>query len=274
MKLYLVLGSALWLVACASLPPTPPASAPTDTATANEDNPNAGRYDHEQDFTPKAIEDVLTLPEPTPKDEPRSVLGNPKSYKVLGKTYEVMTDARNYKERGKASWYGMKFHGHRTSNGEKYDVYQFTAAHKTLPLPSYVKVTRVDTGKSVIVRVNDRGPFHSERIIDLSYAAATKLGVNKMGVAEVEVEVLHGATKVPERWIQLGAFANAQSAVGLQKKLQKSLNTPHPITVTRSGNLDSVRIGPVPEGDILQALLERLAQLGYTQPVVLAAYQL
>jgi rare lipoprotein A len=273
LKFYLVLGGALCLAACASHPPTP-ASESLPTVATSGNNPNAGRYEHDQDYTPKPIDDVLSLPEPTPKDEPRSVLGNPKSYKVLGKTYEILSDASTYKERGKASWYGMKFHGHRTSNGEMYDVYQFTAAHKTLPLPSYVRVTRVDTGKSVIVRVNDRGPFHSERIIDLSYAAAAKLGINKAGVAEVEVEVLHGATKVPERWIQLGAFANAQAAINLQKKLQQSLNTPHSITVTRSGKLDSVRIGPVPEGDILQSLLQKLARLGYSQPVLLAAYQL
>lgn len=232
------------------------------------------RYQHSNDFTPKPISDVAALKAPEPKDEPRSAMGNPKSYKVLGKTYHVMQDAKGYKERGEASWYGMKFHGHQTSNGEIYDVYQFTAAHKTLPLPSYVKVTRIDTGQSVVVRVNDRGPFHSGRIIDLSYAAAVKLGIHKAGVAAVEVELMHGASKKTERWVQLGAFANTQSAINLQARLQTQLKTDLSIVVTRSNNLSQVRIGPVEEGEPLQTLLNRLSELGVTQPILLAVHQL
>ena len=126
----------------------------------------------------------------TPRPEPRSKYGNPPDYEVLGQRYFVLNSATGYKERGRASWYGTKFNGKRTSSGEPYDMFQMTAAHKTLPLPTYVRVTRVSNGKSVIVKVNDRGPFHQGRIIDLSYAAATRLDLLKEGSAEVEVEAL------------------------------------------------------------------------------------
>ena len=134
--------------------------------------------------------DVHALPDATPKAEPRSRYGNPKAYEVMGERYFVLNSAEGYKERGRASWYGTKFHGRRTSSGEPYDMYQMTAAHKTLPLPTYVRVTRKSNGRSVVVRVNDRGPFHTGRIIDLSYAAAARLDLLKEGSAEVVVEAL------------------------------------------------------------------------------------
>jgi rare lipoprotein A len=125
-----------------------------------------------------------------PRPEPRSRYGNPAEYEVAGQRYFVMTSAAGYKERGGASWYGTKFNGRRTSSGEPYDMFAMTAAHKTLPLPTYVRVTRVSNGRSVVVKVNDRGPFHQGRIIDLSYAAALKLDLLRDGSAEVEVEAL------------------------------------------------------------------------------------
>jgi len=236
------------------------------------------RYQHVQDFTPEPITDVSTLQEPTPKLEPRSAMGNPASYKVLGKEYQVMDSAIGYKERGIASWYGMKFHGHRTSNGEIYDVYGFTAAHKTLPLPSYVKVTRIDNGRSVVVRVNDRGPFHDGRIIDLSYAAAVKLGINKQGTAEVEVEVVQPPQDDSVRWVQVSALSDIEAARRLQQTLERALLPLRwPVSITTPDTpspLHKVRIGPVPEGESLDAVLERLKAINIDSPMLLASHQL
>lgn len=111
---------------------------------------------------------IATIPDPIPSPEPRSERGNPASYTVLGKTYHVADTANGYNVVGNASWYGKKFHGRSTSSGEPYDMYKLTAAHRTLPIPAYARVTRVDTGRSIIVRINDRGPFHAGRVIDLS----------------------------------------------------------------------------------------------------------
>jgi rare lipoprotein A len=156
-------------------------------APAVEDPDKRGDYvagglyaPHIQDSAPDAIPDVDAIPEPEVKDEPRSRVGN-RSYAVLGKRYEIRDSAEGYVEEGMASFYGNKFHGRLTSNHEVYDMYAFSAAHKSLPLPSYVRVTNLANGKSVVVRVNDRGPFHAGRVIDLSYAAATKLGFIKQG---------------------------------------------------------------------------------------------
>ena len=141
--------------------------------------------------------DIHALPDAVPAAEPRSRYGNPKEYEVLGETYFVLDSARGYKERGRASWYGTKFNGKRTSSGETYDMYGMTAAHKTLPLPTYVRVTRLSNGRSVVVKVNDRGPFHQGRIIDLSYAAATRLDLLKDGSAEVVVEAVDPGAPAP-----------------------------------------------------------------------------
>ncbi|MGV8922469.1 MAG: septal ring lytic transglycosylase RlpA family protein [Thermomonas sp.] len=141
------------------------------------------------DTVPEEIPDVDAIPEPEVRNEPRSRGGN-RDYSVLGKRYKVMDEHNGYVETGLASYYGKKFHGRRTSSQEVYDMYAFTAAHKTLPLPSYARVTNLDNGKSIVVRVNDRGPFHQGRVIDLSYAAAVKLGYRDRGTARVEVRAL------------------------------------------------------------------------------------
>lgn len=141
-----------------------------------------------RDSAPEHPLDVSNIPEPVPRHEPRSVYGNRSPYTVLGKTYRVLDSAEGYVERGIASWYGQKFHGRLTSSREPYDMCSFSAAHKTLPLPSYALVTNLDNGRRVVVRVNDRGPFLRGRVIDLSYAAAHKLGYINTGSAEVEVE--------------------------------------------------------------------------------------
>jgi rare lipoprotein A len=174
--------------------PTPRRVSPY--APAQEDPSKRGDYvagglfrPGEADAVPDHIPDVDAIPEPEVRDEPRARGGN-RDYAVLGKRYKVLDSAQGYIEEGGASYYGKKFHGRRTSSGEVYDMYAFTAAHKTLPLPSYARVTNLDNGKSVVVKINDRGPFHSSRIIDLSYAAAVKLGYREKGVARVEVRAL------------------------------------------------------------------------------------
>lgn len=134
--------------------------------------------------------DLASIPDAVPVDSPKSRYGNPKDYEVMGERYFVLNSAAGYRERGNASWYGTKFHGKRTSSGEPYDMFAMTAAHKTLPLPTYVRVTHAGNGKSVVVKVNDRGPFHVGRIIDLSYAAAAKLDLLGAGSAMVEVETI------------------------------------------------------------------------------------
>ncbi|MDH5834551.1 septal ring lytic transglycosylase RlpA family protein [Luteimonas kalidii] len=143
-----------------------------------------------RDSTPDYLPNVACIPEPVVVHEPRSAYGNRSPYQVLGKSYRVMESTDGFVETGLASYYGNKFHGRRTSNHEVYDMYAFTAAHKSLPLPSYARVTNLDNGRSVVVRVNDRGPFHDGRVIDLSYAAAVKLDIQRRGTGRVEVRAL------------------------------------------------------------------------------------
>ena len=142
------------------------------------------------DSTPTYIPNVACIPEPDVVALPRSPIGNKSPYVVLGKEYQVLDKTSGYAEKGTASYYGAKFHGRLTSNREVYDMYAFTAAHKTLPLPSFARVTNLDNGESVIVRVNDRGPFHDGRVVDLSYAAAVRLGITQRGTGNVEVRAL------------------------------------------------------------------------------------
>ncbi len=239
------------------------------------------RYQHANDFTPAPIADIKAIADPVPVSEPRSSLGNPSRYRVLGKDYEVMKDAEGFTQEGIASWYGMKFHGHDTSNGETFDVYKMTAAHKTLPLPSYVKVTRKDTGQSVIVRVNDRGPFHEGRIIDLSYAAAVKLNIHNDGTAPVAIEVLKAPLSEAVLWIQAGALSNPDSAERLREKLSGITANVGAgdwtvgIYPKEKGDitLHRVRIGPVPESEV-PALIEALNNEGFAKPVLLSQHQL
>ena len=180
--------------------PSTPAAAHTPKkspyAPATEDPSTRGNYvagglylPGVADAAPDEIPDVDAIPEPEVRNEPRSRGGN-RDYSVLGKRYKVMDEHNGYVEVGQASYYGKKFHGRRTSNQEVYDMYAFTAAHKTLPLPSFARVTNLDNGKSIVVRINDRGPFHQGRVIDLSYAAAVKLGYRDRGTARVEVRAL------------------------------------------------------------------------------------
>ena len=246
------------------------------------------------DGGPSASIDISGLVEPVPRSEPRSRYGNRSPYSVLGKSYRVLDSAAGYHERGVASWYGTKFNGRATSSGELYDICSFTAAHKTLPLPSYVRVTNLDNGRSLIVRVNDRGPFHSGRVMDLSYAAAVRLGVDRMGTARVELEAI-AAEAAPTRTdrvgaastampqpavhsrpvvfgpaiVQAGSFSEESNARRLADRLQEggvdAVDIDH-------GEVDGrdvwrVRVGPVGAVD-MDGVLARLRGLGVLNPRV------
>lgn len=178
---YPLLALALLLAACAGGPPRlgkAPASPPSSGKYYLDDGPGL--------FLPANLD---SIPDAVPRVEPLARAAN-RPYAVLGREYVPATALVPYRERGIASWYGRKFHGQKTSTGEVYDMYAMTAAHPTLPLPSYARVTNVATGKSVVVRVNDRGPFLHERIIDLSYAAAHRIGIAQNGSGEVEVQAI------------------------------------------------------------------------------------
>src|SRR5690554_4184544 len=157
------------------------------------------------DSAPDYVPDVDAIPEPEVIDEPRSRYGNRSPYTVLGRSYRVLEDHEGFSERGIASYYGNKFHGRRTSNMEVYDMYAFTAAHKSLPLPSFARVTNLDNGRSVVVRVNDRGPFHAGRVVDLSWAAAVKLDMHRQGTARVEVQALSPGEDARQRYEAVAA---------------------------------------------------------------------
>src|SRR5690554_5870511 len=177
------------------------------------------------DAYPVAPPDVSRVPDAVPRLEPPSRGGNRSTYEVWGKTYSVLPEARGYARQGTASWYGEKFHGYATSNGEIYDMYKMTAAHRSLPLPSFVRVTSLDNGRSVIVRVNDRGPFHNDREIDLSYAAAARLDILDSGTGRVKVEAID-----VEQW--LAENANGQTNQQPAAVVQRPAVTQAPATET------------------------------------------
>lgn len=221
---------------------------------------------------PQPPADVTAIPDVVPRAEPRSARGNPPFYDVLGKRYFVLPTAAGYVERGVASWYGPGFHAERTSNGEHYDMYGMTAAHKTLPLPAYVQVTNLANGRSVTLRVNDRGPFKDGRIIDLSYTAASKLGILRAGTAFVEVRALTPgetastapATKASALFVQAGAFgteANASKLNG-QLRAQGIANSFVRQDQINGQPLFRVRVGPIPTVPEFDRVLARLRALG------------
>ncbi|OGT71095.1 MAG: hypothetical protein A3I78_07705 [Gammaproteobacteria bacterium RIFCSPLOWO2_02_FULL_56_15] len=225
--------------------------------------------------------DMSEVPDAVPSTEPRSKYGNPPSYEVMGKRYYVMSSSEGYEERGIASWYGEKFHGRRTSSGEAYDMYAMTAAHKTLPLPTYVAVSNLRNGKRIIVRVNDRGPFHDNRIIDLSYAAAAKLDILRGGTGLVEVSAINPSTyRVAEEpapsgrgsrpltgfYIQLGAFADLGNARRLAARVSGLDRSLHISEVTRDGRkLYRVRLGPLRDTETADRLAAGLGKIGIAE---------
>ena len=239
------LYGCLLLAACSSAPGLPP-------------QPRDG-----PPLTPSA---VRHLPDPIVVTEPKSARGNPPNYTVRGMTYQVLGSAEGYSATGLASWYGRKFHGRETSSGERFDMHKLTAAHRTLPIPAFVRVTNLQNGKSTVVRVNDRGPFHADRLIDLSYAAAVKLGFADKGTARVRVEVLE-PTK--DFFLQAGAFSDLATADSLKANLEALTGQPTYVVRVSSDTLYRVRIGPVkghPEAVRLQALISAAK---YGQPMIL-----
>ncbi len=272
---FLIAFLAAALAACSSAPaPTPPSSS--------------SRYSIEQDRAPSGTVDIASIPEVIPEPFTRTMAGNRSPYTVLGKTYHVMSTEEGYNERGIASWYGEKFHGHKTSNGEVFDMYKVSAAHKSLPIPSYLRVTNLDNNRSIVVRVNDRGPFHGDRIVDLSYAAALKLGYADRGTARVQLESIipngvatdrtivrasasnRDSLRIAssgEQFLQVGAFSDINSAREVSDKLRAMTNRPvfiRSINSTSNGVLHRVRIGPVNDAGEIRRITQRVvaAELG------------
>lgn len=255
----LLLAFVLALAGCATAPRTgqPPAST--------------GKY-YADDGPPDTVPaNIASIPDAVPRDEPFHKFAN-RPYTVFGRTYAPVVNRDPTRERGIASWYGKKFHGRRTASGEVYDMFAMTAAHKTLPIPSYARVTNVRNGRSVVVRVNDRGPFHSDRIIDLSYAAAARVGIAGAGSGLVDVERIvpgpgvtdqasRGAVPAPVAmarvetsmveqepaafWLQLGAFSTAEAAEIFRAKVAGELTwVLEPLQVIAHDALHRVRLGP------------------------------
>ena len=249
------------------------------------------------DGGPAIPPDVSRLPEPVPKSEPRARYGNRTPYTVLGKSYHVMPSGAGYVERGTASWYGNKFHGRATSSLEPYDMYQFTAAHKTLPLPTYAQVTNLDNGRSVTVRVNDRGPFHAGRIIDLSYAAAVKLGIHVHGTGRVEVRAITPGETAPSRpviaapsasetpsprapvvghsgrvWLQVASFGERANARRLEDRLKDAdIRRVDVQKGDASGRkVYRVRIGPFDSREAAASVIDKVRALGLGSPTVVS----
>lgn len=225
----------------------------------------------EQDKAPRitnqSIQSLMRLPDPEVLNEPKSRGGNRPVYTVLGKSYRVMDSAQGFRQEGIASWYGMKFHGRQTSNGERFDIYKLTAAHKHLPLPTFVRVTNLENGRKTIVRVNDRGPFHDNRVIDLSYAAAVKLGFHDKGTARVRVEVVKPeAPEVKQFMVQAGAFSQLANADRSKVELNKLTGFSGTVVRTSNDGLYRVQIGPVREGAALDRLRSVLVAANYGSP--------
>ncbi len=235
------------------------------------------------DGAPPGPVDVASVPDAQPKVEPRSRYGNPSSYTVYGTRYHTLATSDGYRERGIASWYGTKFQGRRTSSGDQYDMYAMSAAHKTLPLPTYVRVTNLENRRSVVLRVNDRGPFHANRIIDLSYTAAWKLGILAKGTGYVEVVALDPrssdpvmvknaapspAAKAVQLYLQTGSFSVRANAEQMKWRMQSVSGGPVNIEPVQIGGRTTyrVRVGPIANVTKADRLAQRIADLGLETP--------
>jgi len=272
----------LLVAACGSTPKK--ASGPAEPGTFGKYYSNDGPPD-------KVPENLAQIPDAVPRDEPFHKYAN-RPYTVFGHTYVPVVDKQPTKERGIASWYGKMFHGRKTASGEPYDMFAMTAAHKTLPIPSFARVTNVKTGKSVVVRINDRGPFHADRVIDLSYAAAARIGIAAAGSGLVDVERIFAPTDVvalapvappvmadvetpvvtqeaSSMWLQLGAFSSAENAEAFRVRALASLQwNLEPIDVSARDGLYRVRLGPYRNRQEATAIAERVREsLGFAPSI-------
>ncbi len=250
----------------------------------------------EKDGAPRHPIDLSHVKEPIPKVEPKSKYGNPESYNVLGKRYFTMDQSKGFKQSGLASWYGTKFHGKKTSSGEPYDMYAMTGAHKTLPLPTYAKVTNKANNKSVIIKINDRGPFHSDRILDLSYAAAHKIGLVGTGTTSIELSAIDPEARQKENaphdlkhnlkhnphhnikadgsliTMQIGSFIDRKKALQLTTKASDLFD--HPIRLHSIKSKDSdkniyrVQLGPFPASNS-DDIISKLASINIKNPITI-----
>lgn len=261
-------------------------AACSSTAIAPVKNENSGRYSISQDRAPTRNVDIGAVPEVIPVPISRTRAGNRSPYTVLGKSYTVMPTEAGYSERGVASWYGEKFHGHKTSNGEVFDMYLASAAHKSLPIPSFLKVTNLDNNRSIVVRVNDRGPFHGDRVIDLSYAAAVKLGYSDMGTARVQLDAIvangdHASGRQSNSgqvlssssgsasYLQVGAFSSRASAEAMSAELRGLTDRPvfiRSVDTVNNGVMHRVRIGPLPNASEIGRLSQRVVAANLGNP--------
>jgi rare lipoprotein A len=239
---------------------------------------STGRYAIKNDRAPNASDfDVGTLGQWDIQPEEKSRYGNHSPYVVFGKTYYLANTEHDFEQTGTASWYGKKFHGHTTSNMEIFDMYKLTAAHRTLPLPSYVEVTNLDNNKKVIVRVNDRGPFKSKRIIDLSWAAAKALGYETKGLAKVHIRLVQAAGKKSKliktaqqpqndgmKFLQIGAFSEKHKALEIAKQMSQLVLLPVHVTNTLAATpLFRVRIGPLSENENIIDIIQKVHNKGF-----------
>jgi rare lipoprotein A len=258
------------------------------SCSVNKSGKSGGGY-YGGDSPPSEIRDYNSIPDAVPKNEPRSKTGN-NPYEALGKKYVPLKSSKGFVQTGAASWYGEKFHGRRTSSGEIYDMWAMTAAHPVLPLPTYVRVTSLDSGKQIVVKINDRGPFLHSRIIDLSYAAAHKIGIADKGTGKVKVEALDPSTNVasyidtgvyePQSgtagnatggsggsyFIQVGAFSDKTNVAAMRDRLQSLGYTVYPVTIDAqfSGKPPfKVKVGPYETNSLAMSALNSLeSQLG------------
>jgi rare lipoprotein A len=258
---------AVLLAGCASAPPY---EESTPVKPPPEPQGKGGYYkdDGPGDQPPPNLAEV---PDAAPKAEPLHRFAN-RPYKVFGTDYVPLARVQPFRQHGIASWYGRRFHGQKTASGEPYDMYAMTAAHPTLPIPSYARVTRLSNGRSVVVRINDRGPFHYTRIIDLSYAAAYKLGFIQAGSAQVEVEsILPGqAQEASAVYLQVGAFNSRESAESLQARVTRELAwLQESVQVLLTGSLWRLHVGPYRSQEDARSAAARIeAQLNLKPLVV------
>jgi rare lipoprotein A len=223
-----------------------------------------GRYKQKHDSAPIRPPTQMELLDAQVLHEPVGRGNNP--YVVFGKHYTPMKKRMPYKEKGVASWYGKKFHGHLTSNGEVYNMYGMSAAHKTLPLPSYVKVTNLKNNKSVVVRVNDRGPFHESRIIDLSYSAAVKIGVFDTGTAKVKIETILPPPLAPQYQVVITGFNSNEEVKETATGLSHLLHIDPALVDSSQATL--LRLGPYHSDENASAIAKSLIEFGYSDAKV------